>query len=65
MTRWRIKKKQRKERINRENKCKLTAREKNLFWQYMKEYRAIPKEKEADKFALSKMEEALHLIQKV
>ena len=31
----------------------------------MKEYRAIPKEKEADKFALSKMEEALHLIQKV
>lgn len=58
-------KKQRKERIDRGNKCKLTAREKKLFWQYMKEYRAIPKEKEADEFALSKMEEALQLIQKV
>lgn len=58
-------KKQRKERIDRGNKCKLTAREKKLFWKYMKEYRAIPKEKEADEFALSKMEEALQLIQKV
>lgn len=54
-------KRQRQERINRGNKCNLTAKEKRLFEQYMQEYRNIPKEKEADEFALSKMQMALKL----
>ena len=42
-------------RIDKGNQCKLTAKEKKLFEQYMKEYRNIPKENEADEFALSQM----------
>lgn len=41
--------------------CKLTAKEKRLFRQYMQEYREIPKEKEADEFAFNKMQEILEL----
>lgn len=54
-------KKQRQERINKGNKCILTVKEKGLFKQYMQEYRNIPKEKEADEFALSKMQMILKL----
>ena len=48
-------------RIDKGNQCKLTAKEKKLFEQYMKEYRNIPKENEADEFALSQMETSLKL----
>lgn len=41
--------------------CKLTAKEKRLFRQYMQEYREIPKEKEADEFAFNKIQEILEL----
>lgn len=52
---------QRQERIAKGSQCVLTAKEKRLLGQYMKEYRNIPKEKEADEFALSKMESSLKL----
>jgi len=51
----------RNERIAKGNTCILTAKEKKLFNQYMTEYRNIPKEKEADEFALSQIESALKL----
>lgn len=54
-------KKQRQERICKGNTCILTAKEKRLFRKYMQEYRNIPKEKEADEFALSRMQMALDL----
>ena len=56
--------KQQQERINRGNPCGLTVKERRLFEQYMYEYRNIPKEKEADEFALSKMREVLNLYTK-
>lgn len=49
------------ERIAKGSQCALTVKEKRLFEQYMKEYRNIPKEKEADEFALSQMETSLKL----
>jgi hypothetical protein len=49
------------ERIAKGNTCILTAKEKKLSNQYMTEYRNIPKEKEADEFALSQIESALKL----
>lgn len=52
-------KRQRQERINRGISCVLTANERKLFKQFMMEYRQIPKENEADKFALEHMESAL------
>lgn len=55
--------KQRAERIKKGiNNCVLTTNEKNLFHQYMLEYRNIPKEKDADLFALSNIRTALELI---
>jgi glutaredoxin len=50
---------QRDERIRRGNSCPLTAKEKALFKQLSLEYREIPKEKDADKYALEHMEEAI------
>lgn len=47
--------KQQLERINKGNLCVLTSNEKKLFKQYMLEYRQIPKEKDADQFALEHM----------
>ena len=52
---------QRCERINRGNTCKQTAKERKLAEQYMMEYRRIPKEREADKFAMSKIIDSLDL----
>lgn len=54
-------KRQRQQRIEKGSKCILTAKEKRLFREYMQEYRNIPKEKEADEFALSQMQLSLEL----
>lgn len=54
-------KKQQQERIKRGSECILTYNEKKLFEQYMKEYRCLPKEKDADEFALSKIQTVLEL----
>lgn len=54
--------KQREERIRKGNTCVLTVKEKTLFRTYMLEYRNIPKEKEADQFAIDNMNLALELI---
>lgn len=51
--------KQQKERIKKGSSCILTTNERKLFEQYMLEYREIPKEKYADKFALKNMEVVL------
>lgn len=45
--------------ITSDNKCDLIARKKRLLGQYMQEYRNIPKEKEADEFALREIEKVL------
>lgn len=52
---------QRQERMKRGNKCNLTFNERKLLEQYMQEYRNIPKEKDADEFAVSKMPTVLEL----
>lgn len=51
----------RSERIKKGNTCVLTSKEKELFIQYMIEYRNIPKEKEADEFALNQIESVLKI----
>ena len=53
---------QRNERWKRGNTCIQTAKEKRLAEQYMREYRCIPKEKEADEFALTKIKDSLNLL---
>ncbi|MFT9057037.1 MAG: hypothetical protein ABF449_10540, partial [Ethanoligenens sp.] len=50
---------QRNERKMRGNSCPLTAKEKALFKQLSLEYRKIPKEKDADKYALEHIKEAI------
>lgn len=54
--------KQQNERMRKGNTCILTAKEKALFRQYMLEYRNIPKEKDADQFAIDNMRLALERI---
>lgn len=53
--------KQRQERISRGIECPITAKERKLLKQYMEEYRDIPKEKEADRFAIIELERVLDL----
>jgi hypothetical protein len=50
---------QQNQRIAKGSLCKLTAREKALFKEYMLEYRKTPKEKFADEFALENIEAIL------
>ena len=50
---------QRDERIRRGNSCPLTAKETALCKALSLEYREIPKEKDADKYALEHMKEAV------
>ena len=52
----------RQERIKKGNTCPQTVKERKLAELYMKEYRSIPKEKEADDFALANIEKSLHLL---
>lgn len=52
----------RRERINKGNKCIQTVKERKLAEQYMMEYRNIPKEKEADEFAMAKIDDALKML---
>lgn len=47
------------ERIKKGNDCPVTYNEKKLSQQYMREYRAIPAEKEADEFALNHMDKII------
>lgn len=54
--------KQREDRIKKGNSCRMTAKEKRMFREYMIEYRNIPKEKDADEFALNNMEICLRLL---
>lgn len=52
--------KKRIDRIEKGNNCILTYNERKLLEEYMIEYRNIPKEKEADDFALMNMEKVIN-----
>lgn len=53
--------KKRQERISKGNLCNLTTNEKKAFEQIFTEYRQIPKEKEADEFAISQIKNILKI----
>lgn len=50
----------RSERIKKGSDCIMTYNEKKLVNQYMNEYRKIPKEKEADEFALENLDKTIN-----
>jgi hypothetical protein len=52
----------RKERLQRGNNCILTVKERKKLNEIMEEYRNIPKEKDADIFAIFNMDECLNIL---